>query len=406
MQSTISLGARWAFPVVSPPVPHPKITINNGVIADIEANQRTTADVDLGDVALLPGLVNAHTHLEFSDLSHPLGEPGNRITDWIPQVIQDRLSRDPDSRNDAIQSGLTESQQHGTVALGEIATWDWHTSLGDPPLHVVSFLEKLGNRIDNMEGSLKDAKNWEALASSSQIVAGLSPHAPYSVHPKLLEGMIDIAQQQSLPVAMHMAESREELDWLQTGQGHFRELFERLDVMPTQPPQGLRPQDILQRLQSLSRVLVIHGNYLTLEELDWIAQRPAGWSVVYCPRTHSFFQHEPYPLADMLQRQIRVAVGTDSRASNPDLSVWRELQEVARLHPQISPVEILKMGTLYGAQALGVNDRRGSLEVGKSAQLLSLSKRNWDIADPTAELFAESHTHPQPIHLDFLAEKP
>jgi cytosine/adenosine deaminase-related metal-dependent hydrolase len=113
--------------------------------------------------------------------------------------------------------------------------------------------------------------------------------------------------------------------------------------------------------------LVIHGNFLVREEMEFVADRRDKMTVVYCPRTQAYFPHGAYPLAEMLVCGVRVAVGTDSRASNPDLSVLSELRHIARHHPGIAPEEILKMGTLYGAEALGLADELGSLAPGKKA---------------------------------------
>jgi len=101
--------------------------------------------------------------------------------------------------------------------------------------------------------------------------------------------------------------------------------------------------------------------------MEFIADRRDKMTVVYCPRTQSYFPHGDYPLPEMLACGVRVAVGTDSRASNPDVSVLSELRHIAQQHPSIAPEEILKMGTLYGAEALGLGDQLGSLLPGKKA---------------------------------------
>ena len=126
------------------------------------------------------------------------------------------------------------------------------------------------------------------------------------------------------------------------------------------------PLEVLQQLSTLARVLVIHGNYLTREELDYLAGRD-NFSVVYCPRTHSNFQHERYPLAEFLQRGIRVALGTDSRASNPDLDLLSEVRYVAQRHPEIAPSSLIEMATTHGAEALGLANSVGSIAPGQRA---------------------------------------
>jgi aminodeoxyfutalosine deaminase len=136
---------------------------------------------------------------------------------------------------------------------------------------------------------------------------------------------------------------------------------------PSALPRGLRPLDYLETLQNAHRALVIHGNYLSTEEIEFIAARRERMSVVYCPRTHAYFGHERYPLWKMLVAGARVAVGTDSRASNPDLSVLAELRHINRRHRRVAPAKILEMGTLAAAEALGIDADYGSIAVGKRA---------------------------------------
>jgi cytosine/adenosine deaminase-related metal-dependent hydrolase len=137
-------------------------------------------------------------------------------------------------------------------------------------------------------------------------------------------------------------------------------------------PTGARPLDYLETLQNAHRALVIHGNFLTSEEIEFIGARRDRMSVVYCPRTHAYFRRWLYPLAEMLRAGVRIAVGTDSRASNPDLSILAELRHIASRTPRPGPAEILKLGTLAAAEALGIDADYGSIAVGKRAQFVAL----------------------------------
>jgi aminodeoxyfutalosine deaminase len=166
---------------------------------------------------------------------------------------------------------------------------------------------------------------------------------------------------------MHLAETREELELLASGTGPLAELFTEWGLWkPGQRAAFRTPLEVLQQLADLPRVLLIHGNYLTPEELDFLAGKNQ-FSVIYCPRTHSYFQHDAYPLAELLERGIRVALGTDSRASNPDLSLLEEVRHAARLHPQVAPSSLIEMATRHGAEALGLGDSSGTLAPGRQA---------------------------------------
>ncbi|HUE73499.1 MAG TPA: amidohydrolase family protein, partial [Pirellulaceae bacterium] len=169
------------------------------------------------------------------------------------------------------------------------------------------------------------------------------------------------------------AESRQELELLESHSGPLVELLVKLNAwFPAALPRGMRPLDYLETLQNAHRALVVHGNYLAADEIEFLAARRENMSVVYCPRTHAFFGHEPYPLAEMLRGGVRLAVGTDSRASNPDLSMLAELRHIARSQARPSGAEILKMGTLSAAEALGIDADYGSITPGKQAQFVAV----------------------------------
>jgi cytosine/adenosine deaminase-related metal-dependent hydrolase len=214
---------------------------------------------------------------------------------------------------------------------------------------------------------------------------GISPHAPYTVSPELVRSVAALSKAERFPVAMHLAESRDELELLASHRGKFVELLTSIGAWhPAAIPQGIQPRDYLGLLAGAHQSLVIHGNYLTPSDWQFLAERRAAMSVVYCPRTHAYFGHEPYSLAGMLAAGVRVAVGTDSLASNPDLSLIAELRQIARQHPDVPPEQILYLGTLAGAEALGLAERLGSITTGKKARLAVA--RVGDTSDPQAAI--------------------
>ena len=368
---TIALRARYLFPVDSPVIAGGVITIERGRIAAVGENTSGRPPRDLGSAAILPGLVNAHTHLEFSDLERPLGKPGTPLPEWIAEVIQHRRGRNGDTQQ-AIADGLQESLSFGTTVLGEIAT---SAPSIYPPLanfpRLVAFRELIGLSQDRIDPNVELARqHLEQLTRDDCRLPGLSPHAPYTVHPRLLERVVDLSSRQHVPVAMHLAESREEIQLLRDGAGPLRDLLIDLNAWdPSAIPPGTRPLDYLRRLAKASRAIIIHGNYLDDQEIAYLADHNKHMAVVYCPRTHEYFQHAPYRLEEMRKAGVTVALGTDSRASNPDLSLLAEMRAVRRRHPQVSSEDVFRMGTLWGAKSLGLSANVGSLQVGKAADL-------------------------------------
>ena len=187
----------------------------------------------------------------------------------------------------------------------------------------------------------------------------------------------------------NVAESQEELQLLRDGDGPLRDLLEERSMWDaTAIPSDSRPLDYLRRLAQADFALVVHGNYLDEEELRFLADRRDRLSLVYCPRTHAFFDHTTYPLEQALSFGVRLALGTDSRASNPDLNLWKEMRYVASHHAGVSAETILRMATLDGAGALRCDDRAGSLTCGKSADLAIVAFADQPNSDPHEALFA------------------
>jgi cytosine/adenosine deaminase-related metal-dependent hydrolase len=279
------------------------------------------------------------------------------------------------------------------VAVGEIAPPGWpEAAFRASPLDCTVFFELLGLAPDRVEPLLGSAgEHLASAAAQTKWRGGLSPHAPYTVHPELLARICPLCRQYRVPLAMHLAETREELELLQSGTGPLVPMLQSFNAWdPEVIPRGTRPLDYLRILAQAHRALVVHGNYLNGDEIAFIGARSARMSVVFCPRTHAYFRHEPYPLPSLSAAGVNVAVGTDSRASNPDLNLWEELRYLHRHFPDVPLADVLRMGTLNGALALGLEQDRGSLAAGKAAALTLVPLPNRDADDPHELLFESS----------------
>jgi aminodeoxyfutalosine deaminase len=365
------LRARWIFPVSGPPIEDGVIAIEDGTITRLDSGPDPDA-IDLKDAAIIPGLVNCHTHLEFSALAQPL-RPAAPFAEWIRSVIDSRRNNSQDV-DAAIRGGVEEIRTSGTTLVGEIATSAVSQAvLEESDIGATLFLEVLG--LDDAAVTRQAAAVARHCASCSggRLQAGISPHAPYSVHPELLRWAVDTARDRNLPVAMHLAETREEFELLGRGTGPLVEMLRSLGVWREGViRRGATIGDYLAQLSEAPRVLVIHGNYLTEAQIGFIAAQP-HFSVVYCPRTHAYFGHEPHPWHALLERGVNVALGTDSRASNPDLSVWNEVLFLRQQFPDVAPATLLEMATANGAVALGRDQTAGSLQPGRPANLAVVS---------------------------------
>ena len=364
--SLASYRARWIIPVAGPPVENGIVVVRGDRIVGVHRALRADT-IDLGEVAIVPGFVNCHTHLEFSRLERPL-EPMARFTDWIRSVVRYRRDATEES-GVAIRQGLQESLRGGVALLGDIATtgWNWADYQHGPACIV--FQELLGLTADRQAAQRERAESHVAEAERYENLPGLSPHAPYSVHPDLFRQTVQLANAENIPVAMHLAETEAERELLSEGTGEFRGLLEELGLWQPAHFGGRHGFEFLDLLSELSHPLVIHGNFLSNQELLFLAQHP-HMTFVYCPRTHAAFGHPPHPWQRLLDLGGTVALGTDGRASNPDLSLWSELQFLAAKFPEVSQLELLRLATLSGARALGQSHDHGSLEAGKLANLV------------------------------------
>jgi cytosine/adenosine deaminase-related metal-dependent hydrolase len=382
-----TLTARWVFPVSRPPLERGTITIAGERFVAVEPHGARAPDVDLGDAAVVPGFVNAHTHLDLSGLRGRCA-PSPDFTGWLRQVIAHRRATTPEQTQTDIRAGVAECLRYGTTLVGDIASggasWD---ALAEAPLRAVVFYEVLGLSQDRAEEALAGARAWmETHAGTATCRPAVSPHAPYSTRADLIGRCKMLAAEHAAPVAIHLAETAAELELMRHRRGPFVAFLNELGVWE---PSGLArsPAQVRSAATGQLRIpqLLVHGNYLARN----FAVRPQD-SVVYCPRTHAAFGHPPHPFRDFLRRGVRVALGTDSLASNPDLDLFAEARFLRQRHPDVPGETLLRMATLSGAETLGWADTTGSLDAGKSADLVAVTIPARAAADPHDLVFDEA----------------
>jgi len=383
-----TLKARYVFPVVADPIADGTVTIQGERIVGVGSGSAGPGTEDCGSVAILPGLVNAHTHLEFSDLASPLGQPGMGFVAWLEEVARVR-GRDAGSRRRGVELGLAECLSSGVTAVGEIAQPGWEAKRFEKaPLEAMIFLELIAPTAPRVLAAWDLAcEHLRGAGPGRRWHAGLSPHAPYSVHPALLARLVQELDLGHVPIAIHLAESREELELLRSGTGPFRKLLGGIEGWQADSiPPGSRPLDYLHALRAAQRLLVVHGNYLDDDEIGFLAGHRDRTAVVYCPRTHAYFAHDPHPLGKLLSAGVTVVLGTDGRASSPDLSILAEMRFLAQ-RGVLGGSELVEMGTLDAAWALGLDGQIGTLEPGKYADLAIVPLPDRDATDPYELLF-------------------
>lgn len=344
--------------------------IEVGAWADVKNKSEA---VDLGEVILLPGLVNAHCHLDYTDFVGAIPTPRS-FTDWINAIVDLKADVDDAAHRGSWLHGAAQCLRHGTTTLGNIETRpDFLPELwAATPLRLVSFLELIFIRAQSDAAqAVADATDWIASHKPPSGHAGLSPHAPYTTNPDLLEACAGT----DLPMAMHLAESAEEDEMFRQGSGL---LYERLAAAGREMADCGRGSPITHANRSglLSENLIaIHGNYLDDDDIHLLAENHV--SLVHCPRSHAYFGHAPFRAEALRKAGVNLCLGTDSlatmRAGNAELSLFEELRAYCEAFPDLADLEtLLQCVTVNPARALGMAGQVGELAVDAFADLMTL----------------------------------
>jgi cytosine/adenosine deaminase-related metal-dependent hydrolase len=319
--------------------------------------------------AILPGLVNVHTHLELSWMRSQV-PPRPSMPEWASALIALRRNTSVDPLP-AIDSAIREATASGTALVGDVAnTSATHGPLARSALSAMIFRELIGFRVEDPTTAIRDAQTQlYAVPDTPSVRTTLAPHAPYSVSPVLLEALA--AHAVDRPLSIHLAESSAELEFLETGGGPWKTVLESVGAWnPRWPVPRCGPVEYLRRLGLLNdRLLAVHCVHLSKAELSSLAS--AGATIVTCPRSNDWTGAGVPPIRSFYDSGARVTIGTDSLASAGSLSMFDEMAAVRRVTPAVSARRILRSATLDGAAALGFDDF-GSIEPGKRAALLSV----------------------------------
>jgi len=345
------------------------VTVDNGRIAAVGQFAGGPVE-DLGNVAVLPGLVNAHTHLELSWMRGQV-LPGTSMPQWASRLMSLRRSVSSEPPQPIVEA-IGEARASGTCLVGDVTnTFATFEPLLDSDLSAVLFRELLGFSAPDPEGLVKQVSEQIAdLTPVEWLRPCLVPHAPYSVSPALLQAIARASR--GRPFSIHLGESAQEVEFLREGTGEWRALLEALNVWNSAwTPPGCGPVEYLQRLGLVDGNLVaVHGVEFTDDDLSRL--ETAGATLVACPRSNKWTGAGEPPIERFYASGVRVAVGTDSLASVANLNLFEEATTLRWLAPTVPATRLLASATLDGATALGFQADFGSIEPGKRAQLLAV----------------------------------
>jgi cytosine/adenosine deaminase-related metal-dependent hydrolase len=370
--------AEWILPIADDPIRGGSVTVDEGRIVGLGTGS-SGATIDLGRVAVLPSLVNAHTHLELSYL-HRRIPPRDRFLDWIGELMAARREF-PDPADPAIlgaaRQAIASARAAGTGLVGDISnTLVTVPMLREAGLAAQVFYELLGFNVSDPTARVAEARTRIAAAGGDgrgEVRLSLAAHAPYSVSPQLFAAIrADLDAHAGGVSSVHLGESPEEIEFVRRGTGPWRAMLEQLGVWTEawRAP-GVSPVAYLSELGFLDRcVLAVHGVQFDGDDLSRLAS--LGMTIVSCPRSNRYVGVGDPPLEAFYAMDVDVAFGTDSLASAPDLNLFSELAAARRLAPRVPARRLLESATLIGARALGFERDHGSIEVGKGASLIAV----------------------------------
>jgi cytosine/adenosine deaminase-related metal-dependent hydrolase len=395
------LTARWVFPISSPPIADGAVAIQGGRIVGVGARAELTAAHaaarrwDLGAAALLPGLVNCHTHLELSLLPPPGGN--GTFAEWLVALIERRRQLDLAVQAAAALAGAHTLLESGTTCVGEVSTTGQSLAvLRCLGLRGVVYREILGlapgEAQERWDAVQADLRTMQEAVRGTLLRVGLSPHSPYSLSEELFGACGAVLEGACMPCCIHAAESPEEVEFLAAGEGAIPRLLYPA-VGCRVPPPRRRAQSPIEYLDGLGVLgwhpLLIHAVHVNAADIRRMAEAGAG--VAHCPRSNARLSGGVAPVPAFLARGIAVGLGTDSLASAPTLDLWDEMRAALAVHAgRLTPAAVLEMATLGGAKALGLAGQVGSLEVGKRADLIAVAAGAVAASDPTGSLIART----------------
>jgi cytosine/adenosine deaminase-related metal-dependent hydrolase len=374
--------ARWVVPVTQPPIEHGCVVEDKGKIVFVGPidDSPSGTDRDLGESVLLPGLVNAHTHLELTAMRGFLEDLC--FNDWIDKLRSSRKEAFTDDMLlDSARYGIVEGLHAGITTFADTcATGYVMQALIEAGVRGVMFQETFGSASEQCDSSMATLRARVAELEPMQtdlVRLGISPHAPYTICDELYRAAADFAKETGLRMGLHIAESESEHEIVCNARGPFAEEW-KVRGLPVEP-RARSPVELLEKTGCLDRSpLLIHCVRLDADDIATVARH--GCTVAHCPTSNAKFGHGIAPVTELIAAGVTVGLGSDSVASNNRMDILEEARLAAlmqrarhRSERALTAAQALEMATIGGARALRIDDRVGSLEPGKDADLAAFS---------------------------------
>ena len=384
------IRARSVITMDSAPIEDGAVRISGDRIGEVGKFPKFASDhdeiVDLGECILLPGLINAHCHLDYTCLGGKI-PPQKSFTNWIRAINAEKAGLTAQDYVASINTGLAEAHRYGTTTMANLTAFPELIASIDERVRTWWFAELIDVReakrangiVDTAVESLNRANNW-----------GLAPHAPFTASTNVFRRCQEIALRQNTLLTTHLAESREEMEMFRDRSGPLFEFLQSLgrsmaDCGGTTPLETfLRSLQVSRRDPSISlgmtgRWIIAHLNELRESDFDLLSKIRQKFSIAHCPRSHAYFKHSDFQFQKLQQLGFNICLGTDSLASNDDLSLFAEMRAFHQKFPALRLEEILEMVTVNSARALGRDHELGKISANFLADMIAIP-----FSEPTA----------------------
>jgi aminodeoxyfutalosine deaminase len=326
--------------------------------------------IDLGESVLLPGLINAHCHLDYTCLRGKIPRQKS-FTDWIRVINAEKGKLTPEDYVASINAGFAEAERFGTTAIANLTAFPELIAKINPPIRTWWFAELIDVReperaneiVESATDALKHTENW-----------GLAPHAPFTASENLSRDCQEIALRENILLTTHLAESDEEMEMFRDASGPLYQFMKEIGREMTDCGYDTPLRRFLTRLgdASLAGWIVAHLNELSEGDFDLLRESRDKFSIAHCPRSHAYFGHVAFQFERLQRLGFNVCLGTDSLASNDDLSLFAEMRAFQKEFPKLPPEKILEMVTVNPARALRRENELGKIKRGFLADMIAL----------------------------------
>jgi cytosine/adenosine deaminase-related metal-dependent hydrolase len=375
------IRARVVVTMDGPPVENGAVAISGDRVDDVgkfsEISKRYSGEkiVDLGERALLPGLINGHCHLDYTCLRGKIPRQES-FTDWIRAINAEKAKRSSQDYVASINQGFAEAKRFGTTTIANLTAFPELISQTQPSIRTWWFTELIDVRDPSSANQIVDAALEQLKATEDW---GLAPHAPFTASANLYRRCEEIALSEDVLLTTHLAESSEEMSMFRDASGPLYEFLKELgrDMSDCGGETPLRRFSEILGDSSTSvgmtdDWMLVHLNEISESDLRGLGKQVIKSHLIHCPRSHEYFGHSPFQFHKLRELGFNICLGTDSLASNDDLSLFAEMRAFQEEFPDVSSEEILTMVTVNGASALRQDNTLGKIRSGLVADLVAI----------------------------------